>query len=403
MRTGRGGRRILLLLAIVALVVGCEWTDPFADYRGVNLVTDRGASVDGFAETYGDGSDPGVGYDYITITGGLTGAEYGATTGLPSGVEGTIRRVEIPNLLPNGDFEATVPPASPAQWNLAIAPPTQFVVHDGTTPGPGPNAVITNRSVYFEINPEDLAAFDLTTLADGLVPSAAYHYSFDFRRDDITTEITVGYSNGDPVEPNTVSWERWVSTQYDSLSVPLQVETLPSPSPPSLDEETIFVTQEAPAPAQYLTLGSLVETPAFQSGYLDNWTVGRLDNLPQLTLTLEASAATGLSIVPGDYAFSVYVKSEIDSQVTPATQNAFRAGQILLGKDNVFELFTRAGAGWSTTEWTKVSTTVRVSRVDLADGRIELQLTLSTADAPGVGRILIANPSLELSGTPPTE
>lgn len=402
MRTGDHGRRLLPLLALVVLAAGCEWSDPFAEYRGVNLVTDRGASVDGFAESYGDGSDPAATFDYITLTGGLTAAEYGATTGLPSGVEDTIRRVEIPNLMPNGDFEATVPPASPAQWDLAIAPPTQFVVHDAATPGPGPNAVITNRSVYFEVNPEDIAAFDLTNLADGLVASAAYHYSFDFRRDDVNTEITVGYSNGDPDSANTVWFERWVAENYGSLSAPLPVESLPDPSPTELDLETIFVSQES-AIAQYLTLGSLVKTPAFQSGYLDNWTVGRVDNLPHLALTLDADPASGQSIVPGEYEFSVYVKSEIDSQVTPTTPNAFRAGQILLGKDDVYELFTREDAGWSTTEWIRVSTSVGVSRVDLSDGQVELQLTLATADAPAVGRILIANPSLELSGTPPTE
>lgn len=396
MRTGHQGRRLLPLLALVVLAAGCEWTDPFAEYRGVNLVTDRGASVDGFAETYGDGSDPGVGHDYITITGGLTAAEYGATTGLPSGVEGTIRRVEIPNLLPNGDFEATVPPATPAGWTIVESVPGTLVFDAVDTADP---LTITNHSVDFAIIPGDLAAFDLTNLADGLVASAAYHFSFDFRRDDITTEITVGYSNGDPDPANTVWFERWVGDPYGSLSPPLPIETLPSPSPQELDLETIFVSQEGAFP-QYLTLGSLVRNPAFQSGYLDNWSVGRLDNLPHLTLTLAADPATGLDIAAGDYEFSVYVKSEIDSQVTPTTQNAFRPGQILLGKDNVFELFARADAGWSATEWARVSTMVRVSRVDLADGQIELQLTLATADAPAVGRILIANPSLELTGTP---
>ncbi len=399
MRTGDHGRRLLPLLALVVLAAGCEWSDPFAEYRGINLVTDRGASVDGFAESYGDGSDPAATFDYVALTGGLTAAEYGATTGLPSGVEDTIRRVEIPNLMPNGDFEATVPPASPAGWTLVEAVPGTVVFDTVDTGDP---QTITNHSVDFGVVPGDLAAFDLTNLADGLVASAAYHYSFDFRRDDINTEITVGYSNGDPDSANTVSFDRWVGENYDSLSAPLPVESLPHPSTPQLDLETIFVSQES-AIAQYLTLGSLVKTPAFQSGYLDNWTVGRVDNLPHLTLTLDADPASGLSIVPGEYEFSVYVKSEIDSQVTPTTQNAFRAGQILLGKDDVYELFTREDAGWSTNEWIRVSTSVGVSRVDLSDGQVELHLTISTANAPAVGRILIANPSLELSGTPPTE
>ena len=399
MRTGRARRRLLPLLALAVLAGGCEWTDPFAEYRGINLVTDRSASVDGFSEAYADGSDPASTHDYITVTGGLTAAEYGVTTGLPAGVESTIRRVEVPNLMPNGDFEATAPPATPADWTIIEATPGSVIFDAVDTIDP---ETIINRSVYFEIIPGDLAAFDLTNLADGLVPSAVYHYSLDFRRDDINTEITIGYSNGDPDPAVTVSWERWVSEPYNALSAPLPVERLPSPAQSSLNLETVFVAQEG-AIAQFLTLGSLVETPAFQSGYVDNWTVGRLDNLPHLTLTLDVASADALEIVPGDYEFSVYVKSEIDAQVTPALPNAFRAGQILLGKDNVFELFTRADAGWSATNWVQVSTTVRVSRVDLADGQIQLQLTLATADAPSVGRLLIANPSLELSGAATSE
>ena len=100
--------------------------------------------------------------------------------------------------------------------------------------------------MYFEVIPGDLAAFDLTNLADGLVPSAVYHYSLDFRRDDINTEITVGYSNGDPDPAVTVSWERWVSEPYNALSAPLPVERLPSPAQSSLNLETVFVAQEGP-------------------------------------------------------------------------------------------------------------------------------------------------------------
>lgn len=381
--------------ALLLVVLGaCEVTDPFADYRGVNLITERGASIDTFAEAYGDGSDPATTYDYITITGGLTAAEYGSTSGLPAGAESTIRRVEIPNLIANGDFEATAPLASPAEWDLAIRPPTIFEVRDATTPGPGPNPVITNRSVYFSINPGDIAEYDLATLADTFVPSSTYFFGMDFRRDGINTEVTVSYSNGVPLAPeSTVEFERWTSAPAGGISPPMPVESVPSAG---VGLDPSFASPDW-AGSFYFSLGSLsVGSTAFQSGYLDNVIVGRLENLPHLDLTIPVSGGAGLAIVPGEYDFSVFVKSEIDAQVTPTTLNAFRAEQILLGKDNTLELFTTGEAGWSASEWAEVTTRVTVSHADIASGSVMLQLTLSQANNPTVGRLLIAEPTLEL-------
>ncbi|MFW6288973.1 MAG: hypothetical protein ACOC2Q_04255, partial [Spirochaetota bacterium] len=112
----RGGRgpfrttRIGLYIALTVLtsaffLVGCDFQDPFVEYRGVNLIEARGFTIDDFSEAYGDGSDPIATPDYILLE---APGSYGGTNGLPDTTFTTldsIRSLEVINLVPNGDFE----------------------------------------------------------------------------------------------------------------------------------------------------------------------------------------------------------------------------------------------------------------------------------------------------------
>jgi hypothetical protein len=123
-----------------------------------------------------------------------------------------------------------------------------------------------------------------------------------------------------------------------------------------------------------------------------------VDALPHIALTLPAATGDQLPLVAGDYDFSVYVKSEIDSQVTPAIGNAFRSGQIMLGLNNDLYVISRAEGGWSSTEWVEASVTVKITQeqIDNADPLV-FRISPSHPNSPKVGRILIAAPSLELA------
>ncbi|MCK4516935.1 MAG: hypothetical protein KAU31_16850, partial [Spirochaetaceae bacterium] len=135
-----------------------------------------------------------------------------------------------------------------------------------------------------------------------------------------------------------------------------------------------------------------------QQGHIDDVRIGRYDILPHVALSLGSAVSDGsLEILPGLYRFSVYVKSEIDSEVTPTAPNAFRPGQITLGINDLWGTSTIGDVAWSTSEWVQVSFGGLLTREDLAQTDVvTLRLTVSSNDNPMVGRILIAAPTFEL-------
>ena len=95
----------------------------------------------------------------------------------------------------------------------------------------------------------------------------------------------------------------------------------------------------------------------------------------------------------------MYVKSEIDSEVTPNTGNAFRPGQITLGVNDLWRTTTIDEGAWSSSEWVQVSFEVNLAEADLTQtDPVTLRMTVSSNDNPMVGRILIAAPTFELVG-----
>jgi hypothetical protein len=118
-----------------------------------------------------------------------------------------------------------------------------------------------------------------------------------------------------------------------------------------------------------------------------------------LDIALDNSSGD-LPLVESQYEFSVWVKSEIDSEVTPAAGglNRFRAGQIVLGINDDFALITQADAEWDTTTWTQVSATFQLSQEDLlVDPPMVVRLAITHPDSLVIGSVLIADPVVELA------
>jgi len=93
----------LAALFIMAFGIStCQQTDLFPEYRGTNLIN----SIP-FADWTPDQTDPYMNYEQVTGTG------YEPPSG-HSGAE--VYRLEIKNLISNGDFETSTVGAAPAGW-----------------------------------------------------------------------------------------------------------------------------------------------------------------------------------------------------------------------------------------------------------------------------------------------
>lgn len=382
--------RSFAVVGLSIFVLGCDWVDPFPEYRGVNLIAEQGLTVDGFSEAYTDGSDPLTTFDFVAIA-TPTPAEYGGTSGLPAGSQSTIRRLEVVNLVADGDFEAQPivgPPNPAANWITAgsggVAAPGAFDVVDSGDPAMG-------QWVSFSIAPSQGALYDLDNdlPAGTWAENAKYFFLMDFQRQSDTTVITVAYGSNARI----AYAEPWLSPGPDDDSTPV-VESFPEIENGSAARTTRFA---AIAPTNnFFFVGSPTIT-ASQVGFADNLRIGRIDNMPHLSLALEAAPTTGLPLVAGAYSFSVYVKAEIDAQVTPVTGNAFRPDQIVLGANDRFQRFTAGEIGWSQNQWVEVSATVELREDELGNTpALRLQLTVIDQQFPAVGRILFAAPSLTL-------
>ena len=391
--------RALIVIPILAASLTCSLEDALEEYTGVDLIADRGESVDSFIAAHIDGSDPLVPLEYVRLT-AVGPAEYGTDAGLTSDQADTIRRLEAVNLVPDGDFEQSTVGLAPVNWDIdapdstPVAPappqlePAAFAVDGG--------GVIQGNSVYFETGGDSAAVLDLDTHAlDGFVEPATYFLSLQFVRSAAVTEMTFDY--GDGAGARYLYNQPWIIAARTDGQTPL--ETLPTPGHPLLNKVTVFSAIGVDPAGDYLYVGSPIGASG-QSGYLDNVRLGRLDPLPHVAVPISGRNATdGRPLLAGTYRVSVFVKSEIDDQVTPAANghNRFRADQIVLGLNTHFELIRRSDGGWSENTWERVSADFQIDESDLtAEPPLKVRLTVIHPDRPRIGSLLIADPRLEL-------
>ena len=357
------------------------------EYRGVDLISNRGLSVANFTDSYNAGTTPD--YDYINFEELTVPALYGSTTGLPAS-PGSVYRLELVNLMPDGDFELRNDGD-----NLDVDP--FWTVDPGATLE-GDNAAglaITGMSAYFEVAGREAAFFDLRGgLLDTLVYPGSYHLNLLLRRATDITRVNFDYGSLTTsfLTQDNISWE----SDPDPANATLDVEIFPN----DVNIDVVNIFGVAGGTEHYLYVGAPETGDAVngQQGHIDDVRIGRYDIFPHVALPLGSSVVDGsLDILPGLYRFSTYVKSEIDSEVTPNTANAFRPGQVTLGINGRWGTTTIAEAAWSASEWVQVSFDGLVRSADLnqADA-VTLRLTVTSDGNPMVGRILIAAPTFEL-------
>jgi len=388
---------------------GCK-TD-FSDYTGINLMTGKG---------FGSGTwtaDRSETYYMTPITNAPAEASALITTGLPGTAAEDIRRIEIPNLFPNGDFEdntdgdGTRAGTQPPGWapsDVAVTG-TEFVLQSG---------VINNNSLYYDfVDNTYRADYNLrdTTygLLDGFLTNVSYLIRFEFAS---TNAAAFGFHDGtnsliyDPSTP----WVFNTNVSGDLRAFPTEEQ---NPELTPLQDGDI-----------YFSIGSLLSLRV-QEGNIDNIRVVRSDIDQYAAVLLEKTTAaldsTGepLELIDGTYQFSLYIKqdptntkareaaSDIKNRL-PARAVTLRSRLIEfddalttkkpLTTSTTVHKYNDEGADWS--GWYLVSHTFELqwNPVNWYGGPQHLELGITPTDMSlgslkrDAGSILVAAPSLQL-------
>lgn len=309
----------------------------------------------------------------------ITAAEAGTVSGLPDPAA-PVFRLEIPNLIDNGDFEAD--PAGTG-WSTSGGATLTWV------PNTDPKA-IAGRSLYFSHSSNTLDYLEMNLSA--LTPDALYSIRFDLGLTIKMETMLFQYDNG---TSNPVKWS-------------------PALSEYSITDIIAFpVANNSSIPAFSSAAGGsfLIGWPnnnSGQQGYFDNLRITRIDqsNMIYAEIPYQETGRPAL-LSGGTYTFSVYVKREDPSQVTPVRVNHYHAEGLTMGINDTTGLLSGISVdinGVTDSQWTEVSVSYnQTQRVqiylpdDPTDPVIQLSLVPSKWCENGqntAGSILISSPSL---------
>jgi hypothetical protein len=402
----------VVLTALLLLgLAGCrQVSDFFSDYRGVNLVAGAGFDSSEWSLTdnfVGATNVPNLD-DYAAISGEVSGAA-ATTEGLPDGTDAaSIRRLEILNLFPNGDFD-DAGAAAESRWTVSAVDTSVGIATTG-------DATIDGNSLAFDVaSIEDYITHPLAGsdgLSDGFQIGVEYSVNLDLRTDQDTL---FGYNEG------TVGGEQFTTWSLTTRATSPQVWDFFTEAVPLAR----YIADEAAA-QNYFTIGSPVSVPEAarisQSGSLDNLRITRSDITPMYRLTVnpQDNPYSEMPIISGTYQFTVYVRTDPThtneaSDESDNVANRFPAASVTLSMavrraedsvatSSVRQTFTVEGTdgGWGS--WTALTITdfLQTDDADYTDGELYVELTVSPTDlltAAGVapGALLIAAPTLNLT------
>ncbi|HUX11478.1 MAG TPA: hypothetical protein VMW87_00545, partial [Spirochaetia bacterium] len=395
-RTGRKARIAIHATAIVflSLLAGCSLNDNFSAYRSVNLISSQNFSVSG-SWTLDDTTGTYMGLSAVPA------ASAGSLTGLPTADQNSIYRLEIKNLMPDGDFSPDSAGTTPANWSAQGTNSSSATV--SVT-----NAGINGNSLAISIgNSTDCrvsyALSAATALVAGpIVTNATYRLQYDF---EVTGSSTLpsSYDNGTTA---SIFWPTRTSgsgVQY----FPLTTSSTPEISGIS-------------APS-YLSFGNLPgaagETPSI---LLDNIRIVRTDIPLELRLNVPYHDSTGArpDLISGDYQFTIYVKMDPTNTLTGTSPqaNRFPATAVSIGVNHAengtisnngapsvhYSTGTDAVNNWNT--WTPITCDAGVIQISPpahpSDSVLQLYVSptdlVNVLNGPTAGSILVAGPQLQM-------
>ena len=378
-------------LVVLALFAGCSLNDNFSAYRSVNLISSQGFSVSG-SWTPDDTTGTYMGFAAVPAT------SAGSLTGLPAADQSSIYRLEIKNLMPDGDFSIDANGSTPTDWS-STGTSTATVTTSGIN---GNSLLITVGSTSSSWSSYTLSA--VNSLADGAIAAnGTYRLQYDFQLSQ-SAILPSSYDNG------STPYIFW-STRTFGTGV--QNFPLTSSSSPEISGQ---------AGSSYLTFGNLPGAPttATPTVLLDNIRIVRSDKPLELRLNVPYRDPTGSrpDLISGDYRFTIYVKSDPTNTLTGTSPqaNRFPATAVSLGVNSVingaavnngapsvhYSTGSDAINNWNS--WTPITCDAGVIQISppANPASTVLQLSISPTDlvsilnGPTAGSILIAGPQLQI-------
>ncbi len=351
-------KKLILVLTVLMPLLSCSDSPmDLSEYQGKNYIENSNlASGDWLIK----GNAVDYGYNYMTLT-----DESGTYA---TGPDGTAYRLEIPNLFPNGDFETGASPGWTATASASNA-----------------NNPVSGFSLYFNLTSVQTAAYTLSNLLDiaaGVDPATEnpqYSIKFDLNTSPSYTDIQFLYYNGGTkIEPiwQVTGLSSWLVQNYEF------------PYLSSALDGGMTITVSA---GSTFNIGDNKQ----QEGNIDNIRLTRTDFDNTVYLTVPQKQSGRVDLVSGIYRFSLYVREEDNTQVSPTAGflNAFKSSGVTLFINDSPEEFT--AAEYSTT-WTKLSMEkfIQINNGDSITLKISPTLTTSGDISKDAGRVVISSPSL---------
>ena len=420
---------VLTSLTLLAFFAGCNLnTDYFADYRGKNLLgnSDFGSgkwalvsNSDSTSTAYNPTPSDYMTWEGIAAAGHPIDGSASTPTKGPDGVSPSYR-LEIKNLIPDGDFEGEAtgnafPPAPEAFWSQSTGTPSVSFKTSGTSSGVSNS--ISHQSLLFNSSATSGILSLAIDTAVNTAPNAgfwnrkgSYQFRFDFY--NYSPGTTFDLTLAGPGVANVFNNGNWAFSN------------LPTASSPTLVPASFLLINDGSAPAWSVNFGGAANDQII----LDNVRMLNIILDPSVALRFSSLSSGSATLLPGTksgaYVFTAYVKDD------PTADQTQTAGSIHLinrlyasgltiainaavksGSGTYSTFFARPPGGWGS--WTKLTVNLGFDFVDSdsqLNGQPALTIELSPTNVSNVnvqpdgnssvsadrdvGSLLVAQPTL---------
>lgn len=375
-----------IALGIGLVFTGCKLsTDYFSDYNGVNLISQHEFGADWSSRTKGLDNTSGLDLYMNWADAGVTG---------PGG--GEAYKLEIKNLIPDGDFTGGTPPYAPnSSYWTPTSGDTLSVVASSTGFSGVPNLHYVSGGNTNVLTLDLLAAIDSTT--GFTAASHNYQFQMDFV-DEAGTAFNIyhKFNAGTPTPVAELTAQTLITQSTSYQSTPLSLSAMPGAA------TSLAMTYTSSIPTQSIvtfTNGTQAETFS-----LHNVRLVPDDVDLYATLSLPSLFSTTKQLIQGSYTFSVYVKDDPSvGSANHMTANGLTLRVTIATESGATAQIIKTAARDSTwSGWTKL--TFNLGTLQFADSdsllngakaiTIDLSPTLMNTGTRDAGTLYVSDPTL---------